>query len=234
MIFIDPKLWAVASGKHLGGYAVGDIVQLKEYGSRADYLVVHQGLPSSMYDASCDGTWLLRQDIAENRVWDSGGLNVLEALDIMAYLNGDWLTRYDSNVQNLIKTVRIPYRQWGGSGGTDQSGANGLQCKVFPLGGYEVGFSTSVNQYFPVDGAKLDYFLSGNNPLPVTIRRIANLNGSATGWWLRPPFTNNTSYVWCVNSEGYDLRRDSSNSYGIRPALILPFNTLVDKNNLIA
>ena len=48
----------------LGDVAVGTVVKLKENGVAQDYLVVHQGLPSSMYDASCNGTWLLRKKAA--------------------------------------------------------------------------------------------------------------------------------------------------------------------------
>ena len=137
---------------------MGQEVLLNENGVLVNYLVVHQGLPSDLYNASCEGTWLLRKDIAENRVWDSGNSNVLEASDIQAYLNGDWLAKYDAGVQSAIKQIKLPYRKNGGSGGTDQSGANGLSCKIFLLSGYEVGFTTSDNPYFPVDGAKLSYF----------------------------------------------------------------------------
>ena len=49
----------------LGSKAVGSVVKIKENGTRVNYLVVHQGKPSSIYDESCNGTWLLRQDIAE-------------------------------------------------------------------------------------------------------------------------------------------------------------------------
>ena len=66
----------------LGTKSVGSIVKLKENGAAVNYIVVHQGKPSSSYDSSCDGTWLLRQDIAENRAWDSGNSNVLESSDI--------------------------------------------------------------------------------------------------------------------------------------------------------
>ena len=107
MIFIDPKLWAVASGTPIGNVAVGDIIQLRENLVPVDYIVVHQGLPRSMYDASCDGTWLLRKDIAENRAWDRGNSNVLETSDIQAYLNGDWMNRYDLDVEQAIKKVKI-------------------------------------------------------------------------------------------------------------------------------
>lgn len=221
MIFIDPKLWQVASGTPIGNVAVGDVVQLRENLVPVDYIVVHQGLPGSMYDASCDGTWLLRQDIAENRVWDSLNSNVLESSDIQSYLNGTWINRYDTDIRNAIKQVKIPYRQNGGSGGTDRNGANGLSCKIFLLSVYEVGWTTSTNQDFPNDGAKLSYFLDGTGS-SANQKRVATLNGSATLWWLRSPSTYNTLDVWGVNSGGVYGSRYAANSYGVRPALVLP------------
>ena len=221
MIFIDPKLWAVASGTPIGNVDVGDIVQLRENLVPVDYIVVHQGLPSSMYDASCNGTWLLRKDIAENRVWDSGNSNVLERSDIQSYLNNTWINRYDTDIRNAIKQVKIPYRQNGGSGGTDRSGSNGLSCKIFLLSGKEVGWDSSDNQYFPNDGAKLAYFLDGTGS-SANSKRVAKLNGSAARWWLRSPSTGSTSGVWFVFSGGGYGGGVASDSYGVRPALILP------------
>jgi hypothetical protein len=217
----------------LGTKSVGSIVKLKENGAAVNYIVVHQGKPSSIYDSSCDGTWLLRQDIAENRVWDDGNVNKLESSDIHSYLNNTWINRYDTDIRNAIKQVKIPYRQNGGSGGTDRTGANGLSCKIFLLSGYEVGFTTSVNQYFPVDGAKLAYFLSGNDSAAQQ-KRVAKLNGSATGWWLRSPYANNTGYVWFVGSNGGCDYWDASNSYGVRPALVLPSTLLVSDDGSIS
>lgn len=221
MIFIDPKLWAVDSGTPIGNVAVGDIIQLRENLVPMDYIVVHQGLPSSMYDASCDGTWLLRQDIAENRVWDSGNSNVLESSDIQSYLNNTWINRYDTDIRNAIKRVKIPYRQNGGSGGTDRSGSNGLSCKIFLLSGKEVGWDSSDNQYFPNDGAKLAYFLDGTGS-SANSKRVAKLNGSAALWWLRSPDTNGANVVWYVFSGGDYGGWSASYSFGVRPALVLP------------
>ena len=161
MIFIDRKLWQVASGTPIGNVDVGDIVQLRENLVPVDYIVVHQGKPSSIYDSSCDGTWLLRQDIAENRVWDDGNVNKLESSDIHSYLNNTWINRYDTDIRNAIKQVKIPYRQNGGSGGTDRNRANGLSCKIFQLSGTEVGWDSSDDTYFPNAGAKLSYFRAG-------------------------------------------------------------------------
>lgn len=216
----------------LGTKSVGSIVKLKENGAAVNYIVVHQGRPSSSYDTSCDGTWLLRQDIAENRVWDSGNSNVLESSDIQSYLNGTWINRYDTDIRNAIKQVKIPYRQNGGSSGTDRNGANGLSCKIFLLSGREVGFTNNESSYFPNDGSKLDYFISGNTS-SAQQRRVANLNGSATGWWLRSPNAYSTSYVWGVDSGGSCYYWGANGSYGVRPALVLPSTLLVSDDGSI-
>lgn len=213
----------------LGTKAVGSIVKLKESGVAVNYIVVHQGKPSSIYDESCNGTWLLRQDIAENRVWDDGDVNKLEYSDIHAYLI-TWITRYDEDIRNAIKQVKIPYRKNGGSGGSDQTGANGLSCKVFLLSGYEVGWTTSTNPYFPVDGAVLSYF---QGTASTDAKRIAKLNGTPVHWWLRSPYTSSTSHVWNVCSNGSCDYWSANNSLGVRPALILPSTLLVSDDGSI-
>ena len=184
----------------LGSMSVGSTVKLKLGGTARDFLVVHQGLPSSMYDSSCNGTWLLLKDIYTTRTWDSSN-NDYKNSDIHSYLNGTFLNLFDNDIKNAIKQVKIPYQNGTGSGGSVASGANGLSCKIFLLSGYEVGFSTSDSSYFPRDGAKLSYFSSGTGSA-ANNKRIANYNGSATSWWLRSPYTDDTNSVWCVYSDG--------------------------------
>lgn len=218
-------------GTRLGDLEIGTIVHIKENGGYQDYLVVNQGLPSSMYDSSCNGAWLLRKDIYTTRVWSSVD-NDYKNSDIHSYLNGTFLNLFDNDIKNAIKQVKIPYQNGTGSGSSVASGANGLSCKIFLLSGYEVGFSTSDSSYFPRDGAKLSYFSSGTGSA-ANNKRIANYNGSATNWWLRSPFTYSVNYVWNVNSSGGCDRWDYSNTYGVRPALVMPSDLLVDDNNNI-
>lgn len=213
--------------------AVGSTVKLKVNGTAKEFIVVHQGKPSSLYDDSCNGTWLLMKDIYENRVWQSGNINKYESSDIHTYLNNTFLNLFESNIRDAIKQVKIPYRKNGGSGGTDQSGANGLSAKIFLLSGYEVGWTTSDYSYFPVDGAKLSYFESGTGT-SANNKRIANLNGSAAYWWLRSPYTRNANYVWYVRSDGYCFSSDASYSFGIRPALVLPSTLLVSDDGTVS
>ena len=211
----------------LGTKAVGSIVKLKVGGTAKEFIVVHQGKPSSIYDESCNGTWLLMKDIYENRQWSN--VNNLENSSIHSYLNATFLGLFDSDIQKAIKQVKIPYRKNGGSGGTDQSGANGLSTKIFLLSGYEVGFTTSDNQYFPQDGAKLSYFESGTGT-SANNKRIAYLNGSATSWWLRSPIVDETGSVLGVFSNGSYYYGSVSSFYGIRPALVLPQDMEVDSS----
>ena len=187
--------------QQLGQVAVGSIVKLNENGSPVNYIVVHQGKPSSIYDDSCDGTWILRQDVAENRVWDSDNSNELETSDIQSYLNNTLSNRYDTDIRNAIKRVKIPYRQYGGSGGTDRNGANGLSCKIFPLSGREVGLSNDDSSYLPNDGAKLSYFESGTDS-SANNKRIAKLSGSNNDWALRSQSTSSTANVWAITTDG--------------------------------
>lgn len=213
--------------------AVGSTVKLKVNGTAKEFIVVHQGKPSSLYDNSCDGTWLLMKDIYENRQWHSSNVNNLENSTIHSYLNGTFLNLFESNIRDAIKQVKLPYRKNGGSGGSDQSGANGLLCKIFLLSGYEIGFTTSDNPYFPVDGAKLSYFEAGTGSSALN-KRIAYLNGSAAVWWLRSPYTSNTGRVWYVFSDGNCYYGHASNSYGIRPALVLPSTLLVSDDGTVS
>lgn len=214
--------------------SVGSTVKLMENNTAVEYLVVNQGIPSnsSLYDSSCNGTWLLRKDAHSQRVWDISRVNIYETSVINTWLNGDFFNSLGTVEQATIKQVKIPYRKNGGSGGTDQTGSNGLSCKIFLLSGYEVGQTSSNNKYFPVDGAKLSYFESGNGTSAKN-KRVANYNGSAASWWLRSPYTNDTDHVWYVYSSGICNNYYPSEPCGIRPALILPSNALFDKNTLI-
>lgn len=210
---------------------IGQMIKLNLNGTPWDWLVAHQGLPSDLYDASCDGTWLLMKDIYEQRQWHSSNVNKLESSTIHSYLNSTFLNLFDSNIKDTIKQVKIPYRKNGGSGGTDQSGANGLSCKIFLLSGYEVGFTPIDNQYFPQDGAKLSYFESGTGT-SANNKRIAKLNGSASYWWLRSPRTGGTSSVFGVYRDGDYFSDSASYSDGVRPAIILPSDMLVTDDML--
>ena len=216
----------------LGTKAVGSIVKIKVNGASKDFIVVHQGKPSSVYDDSCNGTWLLMKDIYENRAWHSSNTNDYANSTIHSYLNSTFLNLFESNIKNAIKQVKIPYRKGHGTSTTVTSGSNGLSAKVFLLSTTETSFSYS---YMPRgEGAELAYF-KGCADNGSDSKRVAYLNGSATGWWLRSPGCNVTSNrALAVGSAGTSGDTNCSSSRGIRPALILPSTLLVSDDGTVS
>lgn len=232
----NPGMKVPTTGIQAGTLAVGSTVKLMESGTAVEYLVVNQGIPSnsSLYDASCDGTWLLRKDIHSERQWgDDSKVNAYKSSIINTWLNGDFVSSLGSAEQSAVKQVKIPYHDGRGDYGSDVSGADGLSCKVFLLGAYEVGFTTSNNRYFPIDGAKLDYFESGTGT-SANNKRIAYLDGAAIYWWLRAPYKSDNKEVWAISDVGESFPYDElTYSHGIRPALILPSTAKFDATTML-
>ena len=215
----------------LSSKAIGSTIKLKVNGSARNFIVVHQGKPSSVYDDSCNGTWLLMQDIYENRAWHSSNTNDYANSTIHSYLNSTFLNLFESNIKNAIKQVKLPYRKGSGTSTTVTSGSNGLSAKIFLLSATETSFDFS---YMPSgEGAELAYF-KGCADNSSDSKRIAKLNGSAASWWLRSPYCNGSRGALYVDSLGDWNNGDCSYSYGIRPALILPSTLLVSDDGTVS
>ena len=215
----------------LSSKAIGSTIKLKVNGSAKDFIVVHQGKPSSVYDDSCNGTWLLMKDIYENRQWHSSNTNDYANSTIHSYLNSTFLNLFESNIKNAIKQVKLPYRKGSGTSTTVTSGSNGLSAKIFLLSATETSFSFSSMP--SGEGAELAYF-KGCADNSSDSKRVAYLNGSAAVWWLRSPNCLSFRGALYVNSNGDWHNNYCSNSYGIRPALILPSTLLVSDDGTVS
>ena len=221
----------------LGDMAVGSIVKIKVNGAAKDFIIVHQGKPSSVYDDSCEGTWLLMKDIYTTSAFGymspyGNDYNDYEKSPIHGYLNSTFLNLIDGDIRNAIKQVKIPYYTKGFGGQSSlATGANGLSTKVFLLSGYEVGWTTRNSKYFPQDGVRLAYFFDGSGG---NRKRIAYYNSSAAIWWLRSPYTDNDSTVWGVRTDGSSNYAGGGREYGVRPALILPSDLFVSDDGTVS
>lgn len=202
--------------------AVGSIVKIKVNGAAKDFIIVHQGLPSSAYDASCNGVWVVMKDIYTTMKWDGSNNDYLNS-DMTAYLNGTFISLIDADIRNAIKQVKIPYTNY--SNNNVMSGSNGLSCKVFLLSGTEVGFSGV--SYMNTEGAKLSYFDSAS-------KRVAYNGSSAAIWWLRSPHTDYDSNVWYVVADGSSNSFWYSLSHGVRPAFVLPSTLVVSDDGTVS
>lgn len=202
--------------------AVGSIVKIKVNGAAKDFIIVHQGLPSSAYDASCNGVWVVMKDIYTTMKWDGSNNDYLNS-DMTAYLNGTFISLIDADIRNAIKQVKIPYTNY--SNNNVMSGSSGLSCKVFLLSGTEVGFSGV--SYMNTEGAKLSYFDSAS-------KRVAYNGSSAAIWWLRSPYASNGSVVWHVYTDGSGTNYWYYDSCGVRPAFVLPSTLVVSDDGTVS
>lgn len=210
---------------------VGTLCKINENGVPVEYRILHQGLPGAMYDGSCTGTWVTREVLSGKYVWSTKSNNVLETSDVMEWLNNSFISKFDPAMQEKIKQVKLPYRKSGGVNGTDQSGANGLACKLFLLSAREVGYNMQVYNY-PNDGAKLLYFISGHDDA-ANKKRVAKLDNESSFWWLRSPLTSNTYEVSFVSYQGAHSSAVSAREYGIRPSMVLPSDLILDDDGTI-
>lgn len=202
----------------LGDVAVGSTVKLNVNGTATNFLVVHQGNPdSSLYDASCDGTWVLAEKVYVEKMNYDESSTIYATSDIHEYLNTTYLDAIDSNVKSSIKQVKIPYLS---DASTLSSGSDGASSKVFLLSGVEVGLE-SIYTNSPLDGAKLDYFPSNSGQLAI---RVAYYGTQSCSWWLR---TGNGTVANRITGTGtYDSGWYSDHS-SVRPAFILPSSLAV-------
>ena len=212
----------------ISNLSVGDIVKVKESGTDVDYIIIQQGNPdATMYDASCDGTWLLRKTIKQNTAWNKTSSNNYATSTInSSTLNTDILNSL--NIKDIVSTVKIPLYM----SGSVQAGSSGYETKVFLLSSEEVG-CTNVGSV-PHEGAVLSYF-SGTNSSGRDDKRIFLLNSSANMWWTRTLVRSGTSAACLISvigaptTDGYSVKE----SHGVLPAFIIPSDTLIDSSGNI-
>lgn len=229
----------------LGDRSVGDVVYVEENGLKIEYIIVHQGNPSiSLYDSSCEGTWLLRKDVDCLLGWIASSeafadKNSYEDSLVHAYLNGTFLNRFSAATLSNIKTAKIPYRPSFGKSTAVNAGSNGLTCRAFSLSGYELGFTSSDSSYFVADGAKLDYFLSGSGTAACDQRAWDWPSGTTSYSSTRTPYIGSSSgtglnfddnaYAWFVTFKGACYWQTFvGTQVWVRPTIIMNPSAILD------
>nr|DAF65712.1 MAG TPA: hypothetical protein [Bacteriophage sp.] len=197
-----------------------NLVELTASNEDTPFVVVHKGIPSDLYDESCNGVWLLSFWAALSGKWTTNRMYADSNFDVK--LNTTFYSKIAPNIQPLIKEVKIPYYN-----GTYQTGASGLARKVFPLNKVEIGMLENASY-----GAKLDWF-GRDDTADSSGKRIAykyNVNDpsfwrrsySTTGedYWPRP--TDNNSVMAFVSDTGTSGTVSYDNTYyASRPAFVM-------------
>lgn len=203
MIFIDPKLWAVASGKPLGDFSEGDIIQLNEGGVPVDFYAACHNYEQSLNGAG--RTLVVRKDVYDQRAWHISNVNAWASCTMRSWLNGDYKALLGPEIQEAMGTTT--YRYTPGNGNTSVSTRSDA---VFLLSATELGKSES---WFNVEGSVL--------PI-ASILQVAYQNGHATLQWTRSVDTNDTRKAIYLFSNGTVYNSLCTFSDGSRPVFTLP------------
>lgn len=228
------RLWYQNNIK-LGSLKIGSVVKIKIDANYRDFIVIHHGNPNeAIYDSSCNGTWLVQENIYEEKEFNSKSAwpsrtNTYYGdtpSPLYTYLVDDYYSTIDKIAKNNIKAIRLPY--WRGNGDASSGWkclSNGVHCRVFLLSPGEVGLG-SMEQNDKT--TPLAYFAENSK------NRIATKNGVAADWWVRIPKSGNHRYAWAVGTTGGLVYKTAGNSNaGVRPAFVMNDNTLVDKEGYI-
>lgn len=208
----------------LGDMAVGSTVKIKVNGTLMDFIIVQQGNPdSTIYDASCNGTWVLMNVLYILQKWDSRHPDYASS-DISDYLRSSFFNLLEPGCRSAIKSVKIPYVD----NETVRYGANGLPVTVFLLSASELGW-TSSNVSIYKEGSRLSRFHDG-----LSSTRVAHYKGSSRYYWTRSKARGYSDGVVTVTSDGDpEVKTVYANDVGVRPAFILPKEQLVSSNGTI-
>lgn len=209
----------------LGDMAVGSVVKIKVDGTPTDFLIVQQGNPdSTIYDASCNGTWVLMNVLYILQKWDSRHPDYASS-DISDYLRNSFFNLLEPDCRSAIKSVKIPYVD----NETVHNGASGLPVTVFLLSASELGW-TSSNMSVYKDGSRLSRFPNDGQ----SSTRVAYYKGSSRYYWTRSKARGYSNGIVIVTSDGgHEVKAVNANDVGVRPAFILPKEQLVSSNGTI-
>lgn len=215
-------------GNPISSFALGTTFGISDPSGKNTYWykLVHKGVPGGgLYDSTANGAWLWRTNIAGSTAIDSS--NYIYGYEGWALDN--WCVNYPGgnitpSVANRLMTVHLPYvKQADYSSANVSSGSNGLSRKCFLLSAVEMGVYTwqGVDGLMAQEGAKLDYF---DYTTAATDKRTAD-----NEYWTRSKRTHNGNYMYTFYADGgfSSAGRHREDSYGLRPCIVLPLNTLV-------
>lgn len=214
-VFFKRRGNPLALGKKLSEYAVGSTVYLNENGNPVEFYVAKHD-----YESDLNGTGrtlLVRKDsYQDSKVWHSSNKNAYATSDIDAWLNGEYKSLLDVDVQTTIATTQFYY-----TGGNGDTAVKTLNRSVFLLSVTELGRS---NSNANGEGSALSI---------APMLRIAYKNGAEYPQWTRTPYNDSYTKVFDFNAYGTLANNDCTVAYGARPCFTLPNNAIVNKQSVV-
>lgn len=224
---------SLSSSKVIGDLSVGDSVFF-EVGvsskANTEFIIVQKGLPSSDYDASCDGVWVMSKNALTATAFSTasnGSHNSYMDSTLHSFINKTWLNVYaPERVRNSVLEVKIPFWYGYTIDGELRTGEMGLVAKVFAPSLRELG-DTGSTTYLPAIGASLEYFNGSGAAGRIC---LSNSTGNATKYWTRTPSSFVTESIPSGSGACY-IGETGSATHGLvttvcatRPTFILPYD----------
>ena len=234
---IESEVTAISAmpkaGTLVQNLAVGTIININENGAPVEYQIVHQGNPdSSIYDESCDGTWVWRKYILDSTYYygDARHDNGYDDSLLHLALNGEYLSNYSQDTLSLIKHIKLPYVYYasgGSSSGHLRTGSSGLDCQFYIYSRVEVGFEDDPDYHN--DGIKLSYFDMGESDTACDKRVRLSVDGFSNEQWLRQSGKTGGDYTSTINYDGTEGGYMKTRRLAVTPACILSRDARVDQ-----
>lgn len=221
MVYIDEK-------------KIGDIIRINDtkFNGKADseYIIIQKGRPSTAYDQSCDGVWLMRKNSFPIEYYHSVSNSYADSM-LRPKLADDY-EKYTDSLEKIIR-VKVPYYKGRGNDSTSsiQTGSNGIEGYGILLSATEMGLTACGDTTVMTIGTTLEYFKSSyGNSKTCTLD-----SGAAIACWTRTPVQNTQYDVYCVSESGVLIERACHNPQkaGYRPVIVVPKNLRVDENNFL-
>ena len=195
-------------------------------GNKRVWRIAYKGNPNpDIYDASCDGVWLVLNTIYSTRANGNDCQYAGGAID--TYLNSTFLERIDKtgNAAKHIKDVKIPYVKKLADGSWEvQTKENGLPCKVFLPSAFEIGGPENASVY--KDGSALGYY--DGSPSTLTLK----MSGTPAEWRTRT-VTSDAQFEFSVDASGAITTCAPTDVIGVVPCVIMKPDALVEDGIIV-
>lgn len=203
---------SIAAGDVVNVRSLGKTVAIQWNGEPTLFRAVQVGNPApSIYDASCDGIWVMAVDYLTRMI--IGLNNDYKASNAHTWCNGDFIDGFETELQEKIKMVKIPYWDGTGTEGSLKNGAEGLSTKGFLPSLDEFGYPQSEARSM---GHMLSAFKSGKPPV------------TKSNYFLcRNPTSTNTTEIFgfLTYNPSSKFTPKATQEANFTPCFILPLDT---------
>lgn len=203
---------SIAAGDVVNVRSLGKTVAIQWNGEPTLFRVVQVGNPDpSIYDASCDGIWVMAVDRLINMVFGSN--NDYKSSNVHTWCNGDFINGFETELQKKIKTVKIPYWDGAGTEGSLKNGAEGLSTKGFLPSLDEFGHPSNEARSI---GSVLSAFQEGDTPKTISNYFICRNPSASDDIHVGSRFTGNQTS---------NVSYSATQTLATTPCFILPLDT---------